>query len=169
MNRMHNKRLGFTFIEVLIYLCLFAVIATASASWIAHLWTMFVNQSGKRTTLLNLYSAHDVIMRDARSAPQDPSKWKKRDTNFILWNCGEKDIGFMVEKDSLMRVEGTFDGERWQRVTKSVLIKPIEQVSFRVQENGTIISVQFSIVSKDLSVENTVFLNQRKLPWIASK
>lgn len=145
------------------YLAFFSVIALASASWIARLWTTFIKQSAHRATLVNLYCAHDVIMRDIRMAPRDPALWKKREADALIWHTSSKDIGFVKIQDSLMRIEGTYTNDHWNSATKSLLVKPIDNVHFTAMEGGS--AIHFTLEAGSLSVANTVTLMQRKLPW----
>ena len=162
---MQQRCEGMTLLDFMIYLLLLAMITTLSASWVARLWPSFMAQTRKRASLVTLYTAHDVLRRDLKKAPHSTDGWKKRDSSFIVWKNGEKDVGWKKENNTLVRITGRFDAKKevWKKSTKSMIAKQIDTVSFAVK--GSIDAVSFTLKEGNVVVTNEVRFETRKLPW----
>ncbi len=150
-----NKN-GFSLLEFLVYFMLLSFLATTIFSWLAHSHHTLKNRSRQATELLQLYAAHDVLVRDLRAAPALREHWKKIHTKELIWHVGNHDVGWRVEDKKLLRLEGRYDAEKqqWMKKTKSVVAdkvaafvclceqgnaagyQVVERVDFEIQKNG---------------------------------
>jgi len=88
---------GFTLLEVLIYILFFAFIAMVTASWMVRLWQSSCARNSKQETLIVLYTAHDMLLRDIQHAPADRKQWKEVLPECIIWHAKAGDVGWQGE------------------------------------------------------------------------
>ncbi len=160
------KRKGFTLIEFMVYLTLFAVIVLAMASWISQLWPFYMKLTKQRVALINLHTAHDLFIRDIRTAPIDLKKWDILSDEKIIWNNKDNYISWEKRKDALIRIEGNYNSvkKQWGKKSQSLLVKPIDIVQFKVHGKEQIKRVSFIFKQEEIMVKNEISLC-RKLPW----
>ncbi len=166
-----NRYSGFTLLELLIYILFFSFITMASATWMARLWQDCVQRSKKQKSLINLYTAHDILIRDISGAPIDKSQWKEIKDDCIIWHTQKGDIGWLQEEDKLVRIEGSYISKKkqWSKKTKNIIAKPIQTVQFELTGDTQVNSVSFTISDEITSVENIVSPLCKALPWKAEK
>lgn len=160
-----KKSSGFTLIELLIYISLLAGIALATSSWVVHIWGSFMRQSKQGSLLMAMHCAHDVMLRDMRTAPKDRAAWKKIDSATVVWKAAHNDIGYIWDGTTLTRIEGNFDecSDEWHSTTKSVLLKPIEKLFFAVHGTKKNIQwIEFTLEMAGVHIFQSVSLTQRE-------
>jgi hypothetical protein len=74
-----------------------------------------------------------VFTRDIRST--HTVSWKKCTHNELIWNNGEKDIGWRYEKGTLSRKEGRYSTQ-WDNATTSIVISGITDCTFTTDMDG---------------------------------
>jgi len=139
----------------------------ANAAWVAQLWPFYMKQTKKTTTLINLYTAHDVFIRDIKEAPSSRKHWKKINPHELIWHVAHNDIGWAIDKGALIRQEGRYDTNtmEWHNKTKSLIVPNITTVLFELVGDKNIERLYFVFTCNDEKVSNEVFLIHRKLPW----
>jgi prepilin-type N-terminal cleavage/methylation domain-containing protein len=159
-------RKGFTLIECLIYLVLIAFIATISISAIKQLWDVCIRSEKKRTLLINMMAAHDVLLHDLQQAPQTKKKWKICDASCLIWrNQNEEDRGWVHEEGSLFRITGIYDSKKksWQKKSKNLVAPGIQKVQFTYCGSSEISHIDFALQDSYYTVQNRAILAKREL------
>lgn len=166
-----QKYNGFTLLEILIYILFFSFITLAASMWIARLWQFSMLRSKKQESLITLYCAHDVLIRDLRAAPSDPTQWKATQENCIIWHTKNGDIGWLQDNDQLIRIEGRYNNtkKKWTKKTKSIIAKKINNVQFHMVGDTCIELISFTIADDTTSVENIISPLCKPLPWKQEK
>lgn len=159
-------RTGFTILELLIYLTLFALISTATIRFIVTLWQTCRDQEKKQASLIQLSAAHDLLMRDLQMAPAEKNKWKIRSGSALIWSQeATKDIGWLNQNDSLVRIEGVYNAKKgvWQKKIKSLVLPSATKIQFACHEDNQIICIDFVIADAHHTMENTCMPLKRSL------
>ena len=150
------NRNGFSLLEFLIYFTLLSFLATTIFSWLARSHHILKNRSKQAAGLLQLYAAHDVLVRDLHAAPALREHWKKIDTKELVWCAGEYDVGWRLEGKKLLRLQGHYDAgqQQWKKKRKSVVADQmatfvcscalgssagyavVERIDFEMQKDG---------------------------------
>ncbi len=160
-----------TILEFLIYLALFSIIVAISVTGFSHLWITCMDYSNKRVSVINLYTAHDLLARDIRAAPADKKQWKCMTPSSIIWHAtNKKDIGWAQEGSNLVRIEGIYAAtqKKWKKKTKNIVAKSMQTVRFDCVGNEAdekIDRVSYTIADKRESITSTILLANRQLPW----
>ncbi len=163
-----KKRKGVTIIEFLVYLAIFSLIIMISMDWIVRLWQTCLFYSKKRVCLVNLSAAHDMLIRDLQNAPSSAANWKMKTTSQLIWTAStKKDICWMYENNTLVRIEGSYNEKKkqWKKKTKNLVASSIKKANFTCKEEGQIGYVDFTIADAYYTMNNSVMLLKRSLPW----
>jgi len=153
------ERRGLTIIEFLVYLVLFTLISTMTASWIAHLWTSFMKQSKERVSLINMYTAHDCLVRDIVNC----SGIIHCSARSLILQEANGAVEWALENKRLTRTQGAYDinNQEWKKKTKNIIAPVIEKTLFN-KENHVI---SFSLQQGKIKVENNISLRSQRVPW----
>lgn len=166
------KRSGIMMIEFLVYLVLFALLSTMTASWISRLWGAFMLQSRQRNSALLLYSAHDYIACDIRNCINIASCQNNR----CVLNTPKGVVEWLKEDGKLYRKQGAAIVKKTghkphamqKKITshvKSIVAHNVESFICTCKDN----SISIALESKPLYVENTIILRNRTLLWKKKK
>jgi type II secretory pathway component PulJ len=103
----HN---GFSMIEFLVYLCLFAAISIILMHFIVTSTLFVAKQSNELQHTLNFLTAMDLIAHELEHADAEKKQWVKIDAHSLIWHseAREKDVGFMVIDKKLVRILGNY-------------------------------------------------------------
>ncbi len=148
---------GLTIIECLVYLSLLSFIATASMALITHLWQAGLQQMRKEQSMLVLYSAYDSIAQDLHAAPQEKNAWKVTSSNMIIWQQDKEDIGWIIDKKSLLRITGTYNkkSKKWSKKQTS-LVAHLARGTFVWAHKSGRTFIQIKLSDEKNQVEGTV-------------
>jgi len=155
---------GSLLIELLIYLALVAVLGVMGFTWFSRSQRQLLATAQSSSSLMQLYSATDLLVRDLRASPRDPKAWLARGENSIIWRGTTSDIGWYQEKSSLYRVEGSYNlhQKKWNKKNKSIAIQNLESIRFEISQPYTQIKkVEVMVVVQSgttrHSVQETVY------------
>ena len=164
------KRAGFTLMELLVYLALFAFLAQLLFSSAAQIMTTMVSEDGVLLRSSNAVMTCDVLVRDLRRAGCARTDWKKITPHECIWHCPlkNKDIGWCVDNGRLLRMLGTYDAPQgaWTQRRRDVALHQAEEITFEVvQEKNLVRGAQVSITvrngTKKLTLHQWVALRER--------
>ncbi len=166
----HNSK-GFTLLEVIIYILFFSFITTITALWMVRMWNVCMLKGTKQKSLISLYGAHDILIRDIQEAPADYTQWKEQQADCIIWHTPKADIGWCKQKDRLVRIEGMYDRvkKEWTKQTKSVVAMPVKAVTFTFAGKAELSHIVFIIDDGMTVVENNVSPLCNLLRWNSEK
>lgn len=102
---------GMTLIECLVYLSLFALIATFAVTLCSRLWLGFMRNASNQQHTVNVYSALDAFASEVATAPCDAMLWKERETKCLVWTADTSkniDRGWAFHDGRLIRSEGNY-------------------------------------------------------------
>jgi type II secretory pathway component PulJ len=145
--KMFNQ--GSLLIELLVYVTLFAILGAMGFAWFSRSQRQLLATAQSSNGLMSLYSATDLLVRDLRASPQDPSAWLAHEVESIIWRTAQADIGWYKQDKSLYRVEGNYNQRlgKWNKKKRSVAIQNLESIDFRInQELGRIQKVEVILV-----------------------
>ncbi len=117
-------------IEIIVYIALFSFMMVVTMSSIVQLWHLVTKYHKKSVALINLTAAHDLFVDDVRHAPTDLSAWKVTSPTELIWQQFDgTHRGWLYEKNSLFRIEGTYT-HRWYATTKNIVAADIKKIAF---------------------------------------
>jgi hypothetical protein len=113
------------------------------------------------TRLTELYAAHDVCVRDLRSAPKQKDQWYMYNDTCLVWHTGTTFIGWDIKPDRILRYEGTYNSKdnTWHTYKKSIVTEHIDKSHFSISSNEEVIHA--IIITMDIggcSIERKVYL-----------
>ncbi len=158
---------GFTLLEMLIYILFFAFIAMATASLMVRLWQASCARNSKQETLIVLYTAHDMLLRDIQHAAADRKQWKEVLPECIIWHTKAGDVGWQWEHEQLIRREGRYNLKKkeWHKQTKNLIADHLNEVRFVCVGEPEIAHSSFTIRAGSTRVEGVAAPLCRRLPW----
>jgi type II secretory pathway pseudopilin PulG len=158
---------GFTLLEIMLYLLFISFIAMLTASWMVRIWQISTARNAKQQSLMTLYTAHDMLLRDVNAAPADRKQWKEMELECIIWHTKAGDVGWQREQKQLIRREGRYhhNKKRWGTQTKNLIADDIDTVRFIGKGESEIEQVSFSIIAGTTYVEGVALPLCRRLPW----
>lgn len=128
---------GFLLLEFLVYMALTASILLCSAYWVTGIYarTLTVLRQGSKHTAV--YAATDLLIRDLRQAPADSRYWKKVSENQYVWTQDAVDVGWSINKGTLIRTQGAYNAaaDTWHDAHKSIIASNIESLHIAVSAN----------------------------------
>lgn len=144
---------GFTLIELLVYVALLSWFSYCALQLLTHL-VVVVREGGKMATeSAQALLACDVLARDLRTAPCNRSDWKQMPNTYhehahLIWQTESGDIGWWVEKDSLLRATGTYDAQKkkWMSKRRVVTAHGIQKLRALVSvKNERVVAVTYAV------------------------
>ncbi len=162
-----RAREGFTLLELLLYMLFFAFIALATASFMVRLWQTSAQRNKKQESLITLYTAHDMLLRDIHRAPTDREQWKEIQKECIIWHAKEADVGWLREGEQLVRIEGRYHKKKkqWSKQTKNLIVSHVSALQFVCVGEPEITHVSFVITAGGTQMEGVASLLCRRLSW----
>lgn len=162
-----SAREGFTLLELLIYILFLSFIALAAATLMVRLWQASSNRHKKQESLITLYTAYDMLLRDIHQATADREQWKEVDKECIIWRTKRGDVGWQREDEQLVRREGRYHKKknRWSKQTKNLIAKHVDAVQFVCVGEPEIAHVSFFITTGSTTVEGVVAPLCGRLAW----
>ncbi len=143
-----NKTLrGFSLIEYMVYLTIFAIIAPTIASLLHSTWRTIINEDKYIVAVANCYCAHDLLLKDAHKASKEPESWKKITEDEVIFTIDQGDIGWKWHKQKLIRSQGLYNASKkaWAKQTKSVVALGLDKVAFAVNTTPLVTTFAFSL------------------------
>ena len=158
---------GFTLLEIMLYLLFVSFIATATASWMVRLWQALRARNAQQESLIALYTAHDMLLRDVNAAPADRKQWKEMELECIIWHTKAGEVGWQREQKQLIRREGRYHHKKkqWSKQTKNLIAHQVDTVCFMCKGEPEIAHVAFSLTAGTIKVDGVVTPLCRRLPW----
>lgn len=121
------------------------------------LWQTCITRSKYQESLLQLYTAHDILIKDLSYAPCNNQKWKECNEVCMVWHMEKKnvDIGWQLEHEKLIRIEGLYNGQKnqWVDKTKSVIATPVKGIHFTYKGDPQITCILFTLFNDTTRVE----------------
>lgn len=119
---------GFSTLEFLIYFS----IMTFFSCLVTHAWWRFHHLIGihaDESNRVNLYCAHDLLVRDLMQASPDRMTWYVQDQHFI-WRTSACDVGWELSEQKLFRSQGSFNfyTATWSKRTRCLIADTIEHL-----------------------------------------
>lgn len=123
---------GATMIELLVYLSITTVITLISLSLLHESHRYFSIHMSDNNRRLDLSVAQDVFVRDVARASTDSSTWKMKRPTLMVWQCGDKDVGWSYAHNTLVRIVGSYDADadQWKQATKSSVMRGLKECTF---------------------------------------
>lgn len=123
---------GVTVLECVIYIMLISTIITHFYPWIGKIQTGLIRQIYLLKREHTLGFARDILSQDIQQAPYTVEGWKLIHEKEIVWFNGKSDIGWKVDKERLVRIQGKYSKEnhRWLSRQSSVIFQPIASIGF---------------------------------------
>ena len=142
---MPNKK-GFSLLSFLLYLMFFTMIMFFSCHIIVSLIIPSFSTMRKCQSIIALHIASDLFVRDIRAIKNHSCHWKLVTPHELIWQEGERDIGWRFSDNRLERKEGIYN-QRWKHTTTSIVAAGIEQATFAVeQHNKEIIGIELTLI-----------------------
>lgn len=149
---------GSLLVELLIYVTLFAILGALGFAWFSRSQRQLLATAQSSNSLMCLYSATDLLVRDLRASPQDQRLWLAQGPESIIWRTAHADIGWYKQNRSLYRVEGSYNQPKgtWNKKKRSIAIQNLESINFQInQELGHIKKVEVTLVVNCVGAKHT--------------
>lgn len=125
-----HKNEGMLLIELLLYLTLFTGMALVTMRWAVGMWQISYHMQKKRTALLHIISAHDLLVHDLQQVL--PDAWQLHESTCLIWQGLDEDKGWLYEKESLWRIQGIYNNpeKQWYKKSKNLVAPGLKKVHF---------------------------------------
>ena len=162
-----KKQNGFFIIEIILYVALVSWLFLLIFQFISNERKLLVAGVSRFHSYINLNNAADIFMRDIRQAPASLRQWKNFDDGCIIWHSKDRDIGWEIKKDKMIRIYGIFveDKNKWKGANRSCMVPRFIEASFTVEkslQSDVVKSLIFHVKTKDASIKRKVFLKNEK-------
>lgn len=121
---------GFSLVECIVYLTLLSLLSVALFRFATDNQLRLHRQAQSADTVMALYAAADQIAADLAWAPADQRRWKKQGNNTYFWSTAQGDVGWLVKKNKLVRIVGSYDShaDQWRAKKSSIVAGGIAQL-----------------------------------------
>lgn len=110
---------------------------------------------------INLHLCTDIFVRDVRSASS--IELKTCNKHEIVFNTGEKDIGWYYSNHTLERKEGVYKNNKWKKHHTSIVTNAIAHALFTADyHKGILVGIHITIMSSYSKKHCTRFVAVRK-------
>ena len=163
---MIQLRRGVTLFECLVYLALFAAIASTSMIIVTRLWQSYMEIARIERSRLSLYSAFDALTQEIHAAPSVRNKWKLISPTALVWPLNDqkkKDRGWIMQKNTLHRIDGVYHAPsaQWKKKTSSSVAHNITTVRFSCSGKDRISHVDVYLSDGITTIQETIALHNR--------
>ncbi len=120
------KKRGFTLIECIIAIALFALIAFLTTHFSVQCYTTITQLRTQSSALMMFNTAFDFLARDLKMAPT-MSEWKSKNKNDYTWRQGDAQLRWRIDENKLLRSCGN---------RSSVVALHVESLTIEEARNG---------------------------------
>ena len=132
---------GYSLIEVMVYMTLLLILSVVLGRMAWQIWEYSILSNKSIDELLRRELFFDVLRRDMLSASPEPGHWDEERLVFrkeTLRGRGivTRDVGFIIEKGKIFRVEGNYDFDErvWiERKKPSLLADKVASMRWRLK------------------------------------
>lgn len=151
---------GFSMIEFLVYLCLFATISSVLMHFVVNTTLALQSQSVELQRTLHFLTAMDLVAHELACANAEKKQWLKADKNLLVWHSDlqKKDICICILDKKLVRIIGTYIPLQnvWSSKTINVITENIQDFTFNFEWES--VQEQLNVITFSL----TGILNNQK-------
>lgn len=134
---MSNQKEGMTLIECMIYCALLAWMGMLVAQ-LGHRYVRLTQSLGNQSKLMaDVCVAGDLLARDVASALPQGDNWKLVKLNSLIFNVNNKQVGWTVVNNQLVRFVGAYDAanDKWRSYSRSLTLDWVENVLFTIKKS----------------------------------
>jgi hypothetical protein len=115
-----------------VYVLLFLVVRCSSM-----FYTTTKQRSSSDYDALQALSIITMLRKDLWQAPAHSSLWLSRKQDEIIWRAGSIDIGWVLLKDELYRIQGNYDKSQahWNAAHKALIARNVSLFSVSLLEH----------------------------------
>ena len=136
---MKKNRVGSSLISVMVYLTLSVLVLALLMRAVTNIYPNLIGKGRYATSYLELCAAFDRMVQDLYAAPAEKSDWHALTNTELSWKVGDKTICWQLDKNRLIRIEGSYNknNKRWGRKTKSIAGNSITHSSFQLHQSSS--------------------------------
>ena len=112
---------GFSLVVVIAYTFLMSFIAMLLFAWVSNSHRFFSVESARATDAMITSAAIDLLYRDLLCAPGQLNAWHHATNKEIIFNIGDRCVGWKNDGKNLYRYEGIYQDSHWKTHTKSLV------------------------------------------------
>jgi hypothetical protein len=129
-----QKHEGFFLIELLTYLSVFSFFIVLFMRLFAFTAYQLSIENKDAYVMAQLYATEQLMHRELEKVPIEQSKWCCWRDDEIIWQQGDKEVGWSFENNALVRKEGTYNNEQqqWRRKKTIIGVKYIQDGHFKL-------------------------------------
>lgn len=130
-NNYINKS-GFTLIESIIFLIFSSIIIVLSINFVGYFILNISNQLDQVHRYIDMAIGFERLTNDLRNASVSKDSWKKLSDKEIIFSHQDKDYGWLIKQDKLLRYSGKFNikNSSWSKRVISVVMQNITKLKF---------------------------------------
>jgi len=165
------SKTGFFLVETLVYLMVFSLLIMLVLRMSSNTISQMAHSRMYVQNLSMVNAVMQKFIRDITEAPCNKAKWLLIKSDELIWENNDFTVGWMKEKNTLVRRQGKFDKAKniWGKKTKSLGAKNIHDVQFDVKRKdqhitAVSISLVCKIIDQNKTFKNHALLENRILP-----
>jgi hypothetical protein len=123
---------GYLALEFSVYFFLTVLMVMLTLEWAVAYYAQCTARVTQNVQEQEISGAHSVLERDLYQACHYVQNWKKISGHECIWTVQDKDIGWCIKDQSLVRMQGSYNAHagRWHAYTTALIAQCVQDIMF---------------------------------------